>query len=291
MSAWLLSAAIAIPLGLAMGRSVRLERLVDPLVALFRPISPLAWIPLAILWFGIGEAGKVFIVFIGTFFPMLLATVAGVKGFDPVLVHAGQVLGCGDRLSLFRKVILPASLPSIVAGLRIAFGTGWAAITAAGVGVSRFELDPEFEAIKWIIDVLLWRAFAAHHGADYDQHAGEMSSRVRGLVKRGRNISDTEHERARTAASNLTQRLAALLPPGTIALNAAVDDIAPPFTDGTGAPIPQGLWTVAGLPGLATPCGRVGPMPVGVQLGASTGQEASLFTAARLTFEEDVEQG
>jgi ABC-type nitrate/sulfonate/bicarbonate transport system permease component len=140
VSAWLLSAAIAIPLGLAMGRSVRLERLVDPLVELFRPISPLAWIPLAILWFGIGEAGKVFIVFIGTFFPMLLATVAGVKGIDPVLVHAGQVLGCGDRLTLFRKVILPASLPSIVVGLRIAFGTGWAAIIAAELVAARSGL-------------------------------------------------------------------------------------------------------------------------------------------------------
>ncbi len=139
-SAWLLSAAIAIPLGLAMGRSRLLERLIDPVVELFRPISPLAWIPLAILWFGISEAGKVFIVFIGTFFPILLATVAGVKSIDPVLVHAGQVLGCTDRMSLFRKVVLPASLPSIVVGLRISFGTGWAAIIAAELVAARSGL-------------------------------------------------------------------------------------------------------------------------------------------------------
>lgn len=161
----------------------------------------------------------------------------------------------------------------------------------AGVAVSRVELDRDFDAIKWIIDVLLCRGFATHHGDDYEQHAGEMSSRVRGLVERGRTISDTEHERALTAAGNLAQRLAALLPPGTVALNAAVDDIAPPFTDGTGGPILQGLWTLTGLPALATPCGRIGRMPIGVQLGASAGQEASLFAAARLIFEEEVEQG
>ena len=140
VSAWLLSAVVAVPLGLAMGRSRRFERLVDPVIELFRPISPLAWIPLAILWFGIGEAGKVFIVFIGTFFPTLLATVAGVKGIDPVLVHAGQVLGCNDRRSLFLKVVLPASMPSIVVGLRIAFGTGWAAIIAAELVAARSGL-------------------------------------------------------------------------------------------------------------------------------------------------------
>lgn len=140
VSAWLLSAAVAIPLGLAMGRSRALERIIDPVIELFRPISPLAWIPLAILWFGIGESGKVFIVIIGTFFPTLLATVAGVKGIDSVLVHAGQVLGCNTPASLFRKVILPASLPSIVVGLRISFGTGWAAIIAAELVAARSGL-------------------------------------------------------------------------------------------------------------------------------------------------------
>lgn len=139
-SAWLLSAAIAIPLGLAMGRSKALEKLVDPVIELFRPISPLAWIPLAILWFGIGESGKIFIVFVGTFFPTLLSTVAGVKSIDPVMIHAGQVLGCNDRASLFRKVVLPASLPSIVVGLRISFGTGWAAIIAAELVAARSGL-------------------------------------------------------------------------------------------------------------------------------------------------------
>jgi len=139
-SAWTITGAIAIPLGLAMGWSRRVERLVDPFVEIFRPISPLAWIPLAILWFGIGEAGKVFVVCVATLFPTLLSTIAGVKRIDPVLVHAGQVLGCTDQPSLFRKVIFPAALPSIVVGLRISFGTGWAAIIAAELVAARSGL-------------------------------------------------------------------------------------------------------------------------------------------------------
>lgn len=131
ISAWTLSALIAVPLGLAMGRSRRLEKIIDPFVELFRPISPLAWIPLAILWFGIGESGKIFIIFIATFFPILLNTISGVKGVDPVLIRAGQVLGCTTESALFRRVILPAAMPTILVGFRIAFGTGWAAIIAA----------------------------------------------------------------------------------------------------------------------------------------------------------------
>jgi len=131
IAAWGLSALVAVPLGLAMGRWRRFEHIVDPVVELFRPISPLAWIPLAILWFGISETGKIFIIFVATFFPILLNTVSGVKGVDKVLIRAGQVLGCENEWSLFRKVILPASMPTIIVGFRIAFGTGWAAIIAA----------------------------------------------------------------------------------------------------------------------------------------------------------------
>ncbi len=130
-SAWLLSAAIAIPLGLLMGSSESLDRLINPFVELFRPISPLAWIPMAILWFGIGEIGKVFVVAIGVFFPVLLNTIEGVKNVDPTLLNAGRVFGCNTRVALFRRVVVPASLPAVVVGLRIGFGTGWAAIIAA----------------------------------------------------------------------------------------------------------------------------------------------------------------
>jgi ABC-type nitrate/sulfonate/bicarbonate transport system permease component len=123
-----------------MGRFRGFERIVDPVVELLRPISPLAWIPLAILWFGIGETGKLFVIFIATFFPILLNTVAGVKGVDSVLIRAGRVLGCKSNPALFRKVILPAAMPQIVVGLRISFGIGWAAIIAAELVAARSGL-------------------------------------------------------------------------------------------------------------------------------------------------------
>jgi ABC-type nitrate/sulfonate/bicarbonate transport system permease component len=138
--AWSLAAVVAVPLGFAMGRWRRLERVLDPVVELFRPISPLAWIPLAILWFGIDEGGKIFVIFIGTFFPILLNTIAGAKTIDPVLIRAGRVLGCADDASLFRKVVLPAALPQVIVGLRISFGTGWAAIIAAELVAARSGL-------------------------------------------------------------------------------------------------------------------------------------------------------
>ena len=137
LSAWSLAVVVAVPLGLLQGTSRRFERLFDPVVELFRPISPLAWIPLAILWFGIGESGKIFIIFIATFFPILLNTVSGVKAVDPVLIRAGRVLGADSNLKLFMTVILPAAMPTIIVGLRIAFGTGWAAIIAAELVAAR----------------------------------------------------------------------------------------------------------------------------------------------------------
>jgi ABC-type nitrate/sulfonate/bicarbonate transport system permease component len=140
LAAWSLAAVVAVPLGFAMGRWQRLERVLDPVVELFRPISPLAWIPLAILWFGIDEGGKIFVIFIGTFFPILLNTIAGAKTIDPVLIRAGRILGCKDDASLFRKVVLPAALPQVIVGLRISFGTGWAAIIAAELVAARSGL-------------------------------------------------------------------------------------------------------------------------------------------------------
>jgi ABC-type nitrate/sulfonate/bicarbonate transport system permease component len=140
LAAWSLAAVVAVPLGFAMGRWPRLERVLDPVVELFRPISPLAWIPLAILWFGIDEGGKIFVIFIGTFFPILLNTIAGAKNIDPVLIRAGRILGCKDDAALFRKVVFPASLPQVIVGLRISFGTGWAAIIAAELVAARSGL-------------------------------------------------------------------------------------------------------------------------------------------------------
>jgi ABC-type nitrate/sulfonate/bicarbonate transport system permease component len=136
---WGLAAAVAIPLGIAMGRSERLERFVRPFVELFRPISPIAWIPLAVLWFGIGLSGKVFIIFIGSFFPVLLNTIAGVHGVPPILITAARTFGCSP-LQLTTRVCIPAALPTIATGLRIAFGTAWMTIIAAEMVASKSGL-------------------------------------------------------------------------------------------------------------------------------------------------------
>lgn len=136
---WAVACAVAIPLGVIMGRSERFERLLRPAVELFRPISPIAWIPLAVLWFGIGLSGKVFIIFIGSFFPVLLNTIAGVKGVPPILVTAAKTFGCSP-LQITTRVCLPAALPTIATGLRIAFGTAWMTIIAAEMVASKAGL-------------------------------------------------------------------------------------------------------------------------------------------------------
>lgn len=124
-----LAAAIAIPLGVAMGLSARLLAQLDPLVGVLRPIPPVAWIPITLLWFGVTDAQQYFIIFIGTFFPMLLNTIAGVQGVDPVLQRAALSLGA-RRKELFR-LSLHAALPSIFVGVRTSLGLGWFIIIAS----------------------------------------------------------------------------------------------------------------------------------------------------------------
>jgi len=95
-----------------------------------RPIPPIAWIPIAMLWFGLGFKPAVFLIFIGAFFPILLNTIAGVRSTSRVLVEAVRTLGASDR-DILAKVVTPSSIPSIVAGLRIGVGVGWMCLVAA----------------------------------------------------------------------------------------------------------------------------------------------------------------
>ena len=125
--AWALS---AVPLGIAMGWWKHAEQQIDPIVEMLRPVPPLAWIPLSILWFGVGNTQNEFIIFLGCFFPMLVYTVAGVKGVEPTLVRAARCLGAGERQTLWR-VVLRAALPQIVTGIRVGLGVGWMALVAA----------------------------------------------------------------------------------------------------------------------------------------------------------------
>jgi NitT/TauT family transport system permease protein len=143
-----LAACIAVPLGIWMGHCRMAERLFDSLVELLRPIPPLAWVPLVLAWFGIRgiadwvpqlsesmlfssiQFGTVVIILIGAFFPVLLNTVQGVKSIPAEYIESARTLGA-RRLSLLFKVLIPASLPAMLTGLRIGMGVGWMCLVAA----------------------------------------------------------------------------------------------------------------------------------------------------------------
>lgn len=131
---FVVAALIAIPLGLAMGHVRAVERNVDPLVETFRPIAAIAILPLAILWLGTGTSAAVMIVAYAAFFPMVINTVAGAANVNPTLLRAASTMGL-SRLTTVRTVVVPAALPSIGVGLRIALGVGWTAIVAAELAV------------------------------------------------------------------------------------------------------------------------------------------------------------
>jgi NitT/TauT family transport system permease protein len=124
------AAFVGIPLGVVMGWSKSLQAILNPLIEIVRPIPPLAWIPIAILWFGIGIKSAAFIIFLGAFFPILLNTISGVLTVDSRLIEATRVLGAKEK-DMLLKVLLPAALPSVWTGLRIGLGIGWMTLVAA----------------------------------------------------------------------------------------------------------------------------------------------------------------
>jgi len=121
---------LAIPLGLLMGWSPKLLKMIRPLVEVVRPIPPLAWIPIAILWFGIGIKSAAFIIFLGAFFPILLNTISGVLSISPILIEAARTLHAKEK-DIFLKVLFPGTVPSIYVGMRIGIGIGWMTLVAA----------------------------------------------------------------------------------------------------------------------------------------------------------------
>lgn len=124
------SALIGIPLGILMGWSDTVRDLSSFMVGILRPIPPIAWIPFAILWFGVGLESAVFIIFIGSVFPILINTMDGVKRVDKVLLESAYTLGASD-IQVLRKVAFPASLPNIVTGLKVGVGVGLMCTVAA----------------------------------------------------------------------------------------------------------------------------------------------------------------
>jgi ABC-type nitrate/sulfonate/bicarbonate transport system permease component len=125
-----IAALLAIPLGLLMGWSPGFLRITRPLFEVVRPIPPLAWIPIAILWFGIGIKSAAFIIFLGAFFPILLNTISGVLTIPPILIEAARTLHAKEK-DIFLKVLLPGAVPSIFVGMRIGIGIGWMTLVAA----------------------------------------------------------------------------------------------------------------------------------------------------------------
>jgi NitT/TauT family transport system permease protein len=147
---YLLAASIGIPLGVIMGYYALVFRLMNTFLNIFRPIPPLAWVPLVMAWFGVAsmattfgiETGKIyiylnnlkfsmiFIIFIGGFFPILTSSIHGVTGVNRTLIDSARILGASE-LQVFHKVLLPAAMPSIINGLRIGLGISWMCLVSA----------------------------------------------------------------------------------------------------------------------------------------------------------------
>jgi NitT/TauT family transport system permease protein len=127
---FLLAVAFAIPLGLWMGWVRGAYATLNPIFQMLRPISPIAWIPIAILWFGVGNVSPIFLIFISSVFPMVVQTTAGVHAIERRYLRAAANFGV-SRYTLFRQVVIPAVLPQIIVGMRIGLGVAWLVVVAA----------------------------------------------------------------------------------------------------------------------------------------------------------------
>lgn len=131
LSGLAIAIGIGIPLGLLIGWFPAARDMGEIIIELFRPIPPLAWIPLAVLWFGLSPASAIFIIVIGALFPTLISTIAGVRNVERGYLEAAYTLGANRSFDLFRKVVIPAALPSILTGVRISAGLAWMSVVAA----------------------------------------------------------------------------------------------------------------------------------------------------------------
>jgi len=127
---FVLAAILAIPLGLTIGWYRRSEIAFNPLIQIFRPISPLAWIPIAILWFGVGDLAAIFLIFVGCFFPLLLTAMSAVHNIPAVYINAGRNFGL-SMSEFVTRVLYPAVVPQLLVGMRITLGIAWLVVVAA----------------------------------------------------------------------------------------------------------------------------------------------------------------
>ena len=125
-----IGAALALPLGLLMGARPRVYELFNPLVQILRPIPPIAFIPLSILWFGLGNPPAFFLICLGAFFPVLMNTIAGVRNVDAIYLRAARNLGASDW-TVFRRVMVPAAMPYILTGVRVGIGVAFICVIVA----------------------------------------------------------------------------------------------------------------------------------------------------------------
>lgn len=130
LSGFMIAAVVAVPVGLIMGWNKLAEKLLDTSVHMLRPIPATAWVPASILLFGVGNRPALFLVFIGTVWPLLLNTISGVKSIDRIYIMAARTMGVTGR-NLFKKVVLPAALPEIFTGVRIGIGVAWTCVIVA----------------------------------------------------------------------------------------------------------------------------------------------------------------
>ena len=127
---WLLAGLVGLPLGIAMGWWKRVRWISFPIFQILRPVPPLAWIPLAILWLGIGDSARIFVVFIAAVVPWVMNSMQAVDSIDGILVRAALTLGASDR-QILSRVVCRTALPTLVAGARIALGNAWTTLVAA----------------------------------------------------------------------------------------------------------------------------------------------------------------
>lgn len=127
---FVLAVVVAVPLGLWMGWVKGAYATLNPVFQMLRPISPIAWIPIAILWFGVGDVSPIFLIFISSVFPMVVQTTAGVHTIEQRYLRAAANFGV-SRGTLFRQVVIPAVLPQIIVGMRIGLGVAWLVVVAA----------------------------------------------------------------------------------------------------------------------------------------------------------------
>lgn len=137
---------LAFPLGLAIGWWRVAHELLNPVVEVLRPVPPLAWIPLAVIWFGVGFKSVMFITVLGSFFPICLAVIAGVQSVDKKVIEYAQSLGASTRQILWH-VVIPSALPGTFVGMRIAIGFSWMVVVAA-----------EMISVKYGLGWMIWRA-------------------------------------------------------------------------------------------------------------------------------------